>query len=134
MSGNAMTPGVRARKVKKVVGQVPDDQVTCRVWRHKWAVWDLVKGVPKALKVHRTPQGDYQLTEVCERCGARERMLTLVGGVFDQNAVLSYRDVKDGNGVSKWVSVPRDDLNVTMSDFKAEFFGRAADLLKAAAR
>jgi hypothetical protein len=129
-----MTPGVRAKKVKAVVRKVPDDQVTCRVWRHKWATWDLINGVPKGLKVKRTPQGNYQLTEICSRCGARERELTLIGGVFNSEATLRYRDVKDGRGVSKWVTVPRSDLNVTMGDFKADFFDRASDLLRAAAR
>lgn len=126
-----MPSGVKAKQVKKVTGTIPEAQLTCRVWGHRWSEWgDLLHGrFPKTMEIERQPSGNYQLTEVCSRCGAKERELTLVGGVFDGDAVVRYRDV--GTGSDAWVVVHRDpDLDVTRRDMKAEFFDRAMTTIK----
>lgn len=87
---------------KKILSEVPDEQIACRLG-HDWPKLRAGKRtLPKNFRVVPQRDGCAQLVETCSNCGKQRWKTTLPGGFYNRNAVYVYENPP------KWVRIPRD--------------------------
>jgi hypothetical protein len=99
-----------------------DTELGCRINRHPWPRLRPGKPIPKAVDVHRQPDGWFEVTYPCPECDAILVEETYKGDV-------RYRRTIYPDG---WNRIPRS-AGIRKSEIRGEFYARLDDDLVRAA-
>lgn len=90
------------KSTKRLLSEMPIEQLVCRGNYHPWPILQPGKKIPKGYRAALQRDGCYQITETCPSCGSTRTSTSLPGGASDSDAVRTIRHPED------WVTLPKD--------------------------